>query len=163
LTNKITLVILGLIILIISGCLQSPKEKEMATPNATALPTAQITVVATSTPTPSITPKELPSNTLYVNAQILKPVFWGPGKYELKSLKVDIYNQARTSLLIKAQIISNDQVLEERSFVISGEGNSYQFTNDRQHYINSTNVTLRLLVQDYQPVEYRFIEVDILS
>ncbi len=117
-------------------------------------------------PTPTQTAatiKELPRNLIYVDARMESPAYWGPGNYSLDALQVQIYNQQNTPLAIKAQIVSGGQVLEEKSFSLDNEGSSYQFTNEKQHYINSTNVTLRLLIQGYQPVDYPFTVVSSLG
>jgi hypothetical protein len=105
-------------------------------------------------------PRELPSGALYVDARMKKPVYWAPEKYELVSLQVQIFNQQNSPLSITAQIVDSGQVLEETPFVLNGQGNSYSFTNQKTHFINNTNVTLRLLIQGYQPVEYNFQEVN---
>ncbi|MCX9025451.1 MAG: hypothetical protein OIN85_05075 [Candidatus Methanoperedens sp.] len=114
------------------------------------------------TNTISLTP-QLPPGALYVDARMTKPAYWGPEKYELSSLQVQIINQRNAPLSISAQIINGVQVLEEKTIILESEGSSYSFTNERTHFINNTNVTLRLLIQGYQPVEYNFIEVDSLS
>ena len=66
-------------------------------------------------------------------------------------------------LSIKAQIISGDQILEEKSFVLENQGSSIQYSNERNHFVNSTNVTLRLSTQGYPPIEYSFISVEQLN
>ncbi len=112
------------------------------------------------TPTQTVaTVKELPPNLIYVDARMESPAYWGPGNYSLDALEVKIYNQQNIPLAIKAQIVSGGQVLEEKSFSLDNEGSSYQFTNEKRHYINGTNVTLRLLIQGYQPVDYPFTVV----
>jgi len=167
--RRINFVILGIVILAVSGCLQPTKEKVQLQPTPTAVPatTVSATAVATTVPTPLITPApttmELPPGTLYVVARMLKPAYWGDSKYELTALKVTTTNQRNTRLSINAQIISDGQILEDNSFTLEGEGNSYQFTNQRNHYINSTNVTLRMQVNGYQPVDYNFEVVSSLS
>jgi len=127
-------------------------------------------IVATQgipTPVPSITsPKESLSTILYVTAQMKKLIDWTSGnekKYELDTMKVQIINQRNNPLSIKAQIISGDQLLEENSFVLENQGSSIQFTNERKHFVNSTNMTLRLLIRGYPPIEYPFITVDQLN
>lgn len=163
--SKLKFLIIGLVILLISGCLQTPEEKEQIkiTPNATAISLTNVT----EAPTPLITsvpaPKELPLDTLYVSARMLQPVYWDVGKYELTSLKVQVFNQQNKPLSIKAQIISGEQILEENSFILEKEGSSFAFTNEKTFDINNTNVTLRLLVQGYEPVEYKFKEVNSLG
>lgn len=165
--KRITFIILGIVILAVSGCVQSTKENVSVTPTpqvtsvpATAIPATPIpaTPAATASPTPQITPvpaiKELPPGTLYVRARMLTPSYWGNTKYELETLKVELYNQGNTPLDLKAQILNDGQTLEEKSFSLKGGGSSYQFTNERNYYINSTNVTLRLTAKGYQPVDY---------
>ncbi len=119
------------------------------------------------TPVPSITsPKEALSTALYVTARMKKLIDWTWGndiKYELDSLKVQIFNQQNNPLSIKAQILSGHQILEERSFVLEDHGSSIQFSNERNHFVNSSNITLRLLIQGYQPIEYPFTVVDQLN
>ncbi|MCZ7368876.1 MAG: hypothetical protein O8C66_00020 [Candidatus Methanoperedens sp.] len=66
-------------------------------------------------------------------------------------------------LSIRAQIVSDGQVLEEIPFVLENVGSNYQFTNQKKHFIKSTDVTLRLLIQGYNTVEYKFKIVDSLS
>ncbi len=165
--SRINFVILGIVILAVSGCLQPTKEKVPLQPTPTAVPTTTVpaTTIATTVPTPLITPteRELPPGTLYVVARMLKPAYWGDSKYELTALKVTTTNQRNTHLSINAQIISDGQILEDNSFTLEGEGNSYQFTNQRNHYINSTNVTLRMQVNGYQPVDYNFEVVNNLT
>ncbi len=167
LSAKIGFVILGIAILIISGCVQSPEKKEPVSTNisgtnmsnATPVPTIEIT-------TPKVTLpilKELPPNAIYVSARMLKPVDWGNGKLELVSMKIQIYNQRNTPLSIKAQIINDDRILEEKSFMLEGEGSNTGFTNEQGHFINSTNIKLRLLVQDYKPIEYDVVEAGSLT
>jgi hypothetical protein len=116
-----------------------------------------------ATPIPVTTPKELPQGALYVNARMIKPAYWEKEKYELRSLQVQIYNQQYAPVSITAQIVSGELILEEKTFLLKSEGSSYSYANDRVHFINNTNVTLRLLIQGYQPVEYKFREVGSLS
>jgi plastocyanin len=116
-----------------------------------------------ATPLPVTGPGELPPGTLYVDAQLKKPSYWGIENYSFDSLKVQIYNQGNMPLSIRAQIVSDGQVLEETSFVLENVGSNYQFTNQKKHFIKSTDVTLRLLIQGYNSVEYKFKIVDSLS
>ncbi len=78
-------------------------------------------------------------------------------------MKVEIFNQINDPVSIKALIMNNGQILEETSFTIGGAGGSYQFSNQKQHFINGTNVTLRLIVPDYQPVDYEVKETSNLD
>lgn len=129
--------------------------------NGTIIVEAQVTIPTTTLPVGA--PKELPSNTIYVDARMIKPAIWGIDKYELSGLQVQIINQRSAPLSITARIVNGGQVLEEKTFVLEREGSSYSFANERTHFINNTNVTLRLLIQGYQPVEYNFSEVNSLS
>ena len=53
-------------------------------------------------------------------------------------------NQQNDPLSIKAQITSGDQILEEKSFVLEKLGARVEFSNETNHFVNSTNVTLIL-------------------
>ncbi len=169
--RRVSFVIVGIMILAISGCLQSTKENASVTPTSGVTPVSttviSATPAATEIPTPQITPvpttKELPPGTLYVIARMLTPAYWGDKNYELRAFKVEIYNQGTAPLNIKAQVNSDGQTLEERSFSLNGGGSSYQFRNDRNHFINSTNVTLLLTVNGYQPANYTFESVGSLG
>ncbi len=119
---------------------------------------------ATSTPAPSVTtPVELPPSAIYVTARMKKLSNYSTGneiKYGLDTLKVNVMNQITIPLTIIAQIRSGDQILEEKTFTLEKQGSSVEFSNEKNHFINNTNVNLRLLVQGYPPIEYKFIEVD---
>jgi plastocyanin len=118
---------------------------------------------AIRTPAPSVTTlRELPSNALYVTARMQKLSNWSTPneiKYELDTLKVNVINQINIPLTIKAQILSGDQILEETTFTLDKQDSSVEFTNQDKHYINNTNVNLRLLIQGYPPIEYKSMEV----
>ncbi len=169
--RRIIFIILGIVILAISGCLQSTKENASVTPipgvtavTTTAIPaTPAITASPTLQVTPSPTTNKMPPGTLYVRARMLTPAYWGDNNYVLSALKVDVYSQVNIPLDVKAQIINNGQTLEEKSFSLQKDGSSYQFVNDKSHNISSTNVTLRLIVNSYQPVDYPFELVDNLG
>jgi plastocyanin len=126
-----------------------------------------VKIPATQTPAPSATPsRELPSTALYVTARMEKLTNWSTNnelKYELASFKVDVLNQINIPLTIKAQILSEDQILEETSFNLETQGSSVRFTNEKKHFINNTNVSLRLLTLGYPPIDYKFTEVDQLN
>ncbi len=124
--------------------------------------TITVGTMVEQTPLPT-TPPALPPNPVYVDAQILRPAFWSPGNYSFRTLKVQLFSQRSTPLSIKAQIVSDSKKKKKKSFVLESEGSSYQFTNERQHFINSTNVTLRLLISGYQPIDYPFKIVDRLG
>jgi hypothetical protein len=159
--NKvIVLAVLG--ILIISGCLEQPKEKEgRLAPSPTVTPTPIVTrtpePIMTPIPTPALI--ELPPDTLYVTVRMIKPAYWGPGRYELNSLKVEIYNQKEAPITIRAQILSGEQILEERVFSLERAGSSIAFVNEKPYFIQTPDVALRLLIQGYKPKEYKFTEV----
>ncbi len=169
---NIKYIFIGFILLILlSGCVQPQKEAPTpiptSAPTSGATPVTSPTVQITEAPTPQITPvptlKELPPGTFYVIARMLTPSYWGPGKYELVSVKAEVTNQRNTPYTINAQILSDQQVLEEKSFTLANEGSTYALINERNHFINSTNVTLRLLVQGYQPIDYNFVAVQSLT
>jgi len=114
-------------------------------------------------PAPSVTTLlELPSNALYVTARMEKLSNWSTGneiKYGLDSFKVDVINQADIPFTIKAQILSGDLILEERTFTLENQDSKIEFTNEKKYFINDTNVNLRLFIQGYPPIEYKFMEV----
>ena len=97
----------------------------------------------------------------------MKPMSnWSSGneiKYELNWLKVYILNQQNNPLSITTQIISGDQILEEKSFVLDKLESSIEFSNEKNHFVNSTNVTLRVLIKGYPPKDYPIITVDQLN
>jgi plastocyanin len=122
---------------------------------------------AIQTPAPSATtPSELPFNALYVTARMKKLSNWNTGneiKYELDTLKVKVINQINIPFTIKAQILSGDQILEEKTFTLEKKDSSVEFSNEKNHFINNTNVNLRLIIKGYPPIEYKFVEVDQLN
>lgn len=128
--------------------------------NGTVIVEIRSNIIPTSTSTEL---KELPSTSIFVETRMLKPVFWNPENYELRSLKIVVTNQIHEKLTIKSQILSDNQVLEEKLFTLESNGKSYQYANEKKHFINSTNVTLRLLIDGYLPKEYAFKIVDVLN
>jgi hypothetical protein len=122
---------------------------------------------ANQTPAPSVTTsKELPKNALYVIARMNKLSNWSTAnetKYQLGTLKVNVINQINIPLTIKAQIFSDDQILEEKTFTLQQEDSNVEFSNEQNHFINNRSVNLRLLIQGYLPIEYKFIEVNQLN
>ena len=126
-----------------------------------------VEIPATQTPSASVTPsRKLPFNALYVNVRMEKPTdcsTYNEIKYRLDSFKVDVLNQINIPLTIKAQTLSGDQILEETSFDLETEGSSFVFKNEKKHFINNTNVYLRLLIQGYPPIDYKFITVPQLN
>jgi len=157
--KKFIMIILWIAILSVSGCLQT-KEKEpnvtTAIPTITTPTTATPTAIQTSTAVSTPIPKELNPNTFYVVARIQEIFNWGNNKYEVRSWKAEITNQNNIPFTIKAQVLNNEQVLEERSFILEHDGSSYAFVNDKGHFINGTNLTLKLLIPGYQPLDYKF-------
>lgn len=122
---------------------------------------------ATKTLAPSVTtPSELPPSALYVTARMQKLSDYSTGneiKYRLETFRVSIMNQISIPLIIRAQVMSGDQILEEKTFTLEKQGSSVEYPNENKYFINNTNVNLRLLVQGYPPIEYKFIEVDQLN
>jgi plastocyanin len=122
---------------------------------------------AIQTPAPSVTKQvELPSTALYVTARMKKLSIWTTGnetQYKLDTFKVNVMNQINIPLTIKAQIMNGDQILEENTFTLEKQDSGIEFSNEKKHFINDTNVNLRLSVQGYPPIEYKFIEVDQLN
>ncbi|MCX9085283.1 MAG: hypothetical protein OIN87_10875 [Candidatus Methanoperedens sp.] len=118
-------------------------------------------------PVPTLTKQlELPSTALYVTVRMKKPIDWSSGseiKYELDALKAKIMNQIDIPLTIKAQILSGDQILEEKTFILEKQNSVNEFSNEKNHFINDTNINLRLFVNSYQPVDYKFVVVDQLN
>ncbi|MCZ7402177.1 MAG: hypothetical protein O8C61_08135 [Candidatus Methanoperedens sp.] len=113
-------------------------------------------------PTPSVTtPSELPPNALFVTARMEKLSNWSTGneiKYGLDAFKVNVLNQVTIPFTIKAQILSGDQVLEEKTFTLATQDSQVEFTNEKKYFVNNTNVTLRLVITGYPPIEYKFVE-----
>ncbi|VVB97408.1 Uncharacterised protein [uncultured archaeon] len=168
---KSTILIIILLAALFSGCVggpqatpapttqptnptPTPSETSITSPSATPLSEVTVSQTPVPTPTPPTTPREKPP--VYVDTQNIEPVYLEPGNYSLQGVTVSITNGQTNPLFITAQIVSNGQVLYEKSFVLNQMGSSYGFTDSAQHYITSTNVTLRLQVQGYQPADYIF-------
>lgn len=119
------------------------------------------------TPAPSFTTlRELPSNALYVTARMKKPSDWTAGnetKYRLDKLMVIVKSQINIPITIKSYILSGGLILEEKTFTLEKQGSSFEFSNDKNHFINNTKVNLSLQIQDFLPIEYKFVEVDQLN
>jgi hypothetical protein len=160
--SKSTILIIVLLALF-SGCVGGPQTTPAPTPQpTTATPSETATTSPSATPLSGVTTSQTPQATLrespplYVATQNIAPVFVEPGNYSLQGISAYITNEQTNPLFITAQIVSNGQVLYEKSFALDHMGSSYGFTDSEQHYITSTNVTLRLQVQGYQPAEYTF-------
>ena len=95
-------------------------------------------------------------NLLYVSSEMKTPSYWNEGRYELTNFKVKIINQQYSPISIKSQVISDNQILEEESFTLSKAASSYEFYNEKKHFMNNTDVILRLYVQSYKPIDYKF-------
>jgi len=93
---------------------------------------------------------------LYVSSEMKTPRYWGEGRYELTNFKVKIINQQNSPVSIKSQIISDNQILEEESFTLRKAASSYEFYNEKNYYINNTDLILRLYIQSYKPIDYNF-------
>ncbi len=93
---------------------------------------------------------------LYVSSEMMTPRYWGEGRYELTNFQVKIINQQNSPVSIKSQIISDHQVLEEESFTLRKAASNYVFYNKKQYFINNTDVILRLHIQSYKPIDYKF-------
>jgi PBP1b-binding outer membrane lipoprotein LpoB len=163
--SKSTILIIILLAALFSGCVGGPQTTPAPTPQpTTATPSETATTSPSATPLPEVTVSQTPtpqttqreSPPLYVATQNIAPVFVEPGNYSLQGISAYITNEQTNPLFITAQIVSNGQILYEKSFVLDHMGSSYGFTDSEQHYITSTNVTLRLQVQGYQPAEYTF-------
>jgi hypothetical protein len=167
----ILITIIGLAILL-SGCVGNqagtPTPTPIVTPTVTPTPTYTVTVTANptttatpivmvTTPTPIATAPML-NGALYVDARMKKPSNWGNGTYELTSLQATITDVINIPISIRAQIVSDGEILEENSFTLQS-GSSYNFANARSHIINSTNVSLWLLAEGYQPTEYKITKI----
>lgn len=187
-TEKFIIIILFLIFVALSGCINqdesklktlenevqnlkeqiSELEKQRFTPSPTTSQvesinlTSRIPADTYVMPTPSQTImqqdtlKELPKDIVYVSNEMKTLAQWGNGRYELKALRVTLISQHNSRLSIKSQIISGEEILEEQSLILEQSGSSYSFSNEKQHLINNTNVTLRLWIEDYEPIDYLF-------
>ncbi len=104
--------------------------------------------------TPQVQLKKFPQNSIFVTGRMEEPIDFGNGKYELETVKIKIINQQNNKLSLKAQIRSGEQVLEEKSIFLENDGSSIEYFNDQKHFIYNTNVTLRLFIQGYEPINY---------
>ncbi len=93
---------------------------------------------------------------LYVSNVMKTPRYWGEGRYELTNFQVRIINQQNSPVSIKSQIISDNQILEEETFTLAKAASNYVFHNKKQYFINNTDLILRLQIQSYEPIDYKF-------
>ncbi|MCZ7393465.1 MAG: hypothetical protein ABOK23_08165 [Candidatus Methanoperedens sp.] len=155
----ILITVIGLVILF-SGCVGQQGVTPTPAPTVTTTSTVTATPIATATPTVTVatpkptTPMGQLSGAIYVDARMKQPSIWGNGTYGLNSVQVQVSSLVNTPISIKAQIVSDGQILEEKSFTLQSVGSSYAFGNEKSHFINSTNVTLWMLAEGYQPSEY---------
>ncbi len=160
----ILITVIGLAILF-SGCVgkqagtPTPAPTETATPAASAAPTETVTPAASATPvvmatTPAPTAAPFLYGAVYVDARMRQPANMGNGTYELRSLQAKVTDVTNQPISIKAQITSDGQVLEEQSFTLQS-GSSFNLANQKPYFINSTNVSLLLMAEGYQPTEYK--------
>jgi PBP1b-binding outer membrane lipoprotein LpoB len=151
----------GLAILL-SGCVGKQAGAPMATTTATPMATVTATPMASTTATPSvmvttptpITKAPMISGALSVTARMQKPTSKGIGTYELRALSAIIVNQLGSPISIKAQLVSDGQILEEQSFTLQA-GSTSTYTNKGPYTINSTNVSLFISAEGYQTTEYK--------
>lgn len=159
----ILVTVIGLVILF-SGCVGKQGGTPSPTPIVTATPTVATSPTVTTTPTVTVatpkptvtTPIGMLSGAIYVDARMKQPSNLGNGTYELSSVQVQVSSLVNTPISIKAQFVSDGQIIEEKSFILQSVGSSYSFGIERPYVINSTNVTLRMLAEGYQPSEYIF-------
>ncbi len=159
----IMITFVGLAILL-SGCVEKQAGTPIVTPIATPIVTPIITPIATPTATPTVmvtTPTPISkapmiSGALSVNAHMLKPTYLANGTYELYTVSATIVNQIGSPISIKAQLVSNGQILEEQSFTLQA-GSTFTYTNKGPYTINSTNVSLFISAEGYQTTEYKIL------
>ena len=183
--NKPLIIILLFIIFIISsGCIDQDKskldsiekeikqlqeqinnsEKQRITPLSTSPQVVsnnlnngtQSDTTSISTPLPGSQEKEFPRYSLYVTNDMETPSEWGIGNYKIDAWKIKIMSQQNVPLSLKAQIRSGEQILEEYSITLESLGSSKEFTNQKRYIVNNTNFTLKVLIEGYAPLDYKF-------
>ncbi|MCZ7392308.1 MAG: hypothetical protein ABOK23_01010 [Candidatus Methanoperedens sp.] len=158
----ILITVIGLAILF-SGCV----GKQVGTPTSTPTITPTATYTETATPTTTATPIVMvttpqpiattPSVPLYgylsvdVRMRISNLL---NGTSELSVVQATITDLTNSPISLKAQIVSEGQILEEQSFTVQS-GSSYNYVNKGKYPIKSTNVSLWLFAEGYQPTEYK--------
>ncbi len=165
----IFITVVGLAILL-SGCVGQQAGTPTPAPTATATVTSTVTNTVTATPTITATPiitiatptptstAPMISGAVSVIARMKKPWLLGNGTYQLQSLQATISNTIGSPISIKAQIVSDGQILEEQSFALQS-GSLYTYSNKRYYTMNSTNVSLWLFAEGYQPTEYKITTI----
>ncbi len=161
----ILITVIGLAILF-SGCVGNQAGTPTPVPTETPAPTVSViaTLSGTATPTETATPvvttptptsaAPFLSGALYVDVRMKQPSNLLNGSYQLISLQASITNIINQPLSIKAQIVSDGQVLEEQSFTLQS-GSSTNFANSKSYIMKSANVSLWLMAEGYQPTEYK--------
>lgn len=161
---KKTIIVLLVVISLFSGCLgeekttikQTPVQTPVSIPITTPIVTQTPTIIDTMTPTAMPTLKELHSGVLYVHTDMEMPRYWSEDKYEIDYIGVEIRNQIDIPIAITAQVVNNGDILEEKSFTLERQGESYTFTNSRRYIVETANLTLRLMAPGYVQKEYPF-------
>jgi hypothetical protein len=157
--KSITLImVIGLAILF-SGCAgkhagtptPTPTVTTTATYTVTAIPTITATpIVMVTTPTPVATAPML-FGALTVDAHIESYGNYGSGLWSVRATIMDVTN---SPISLKAQLVSDGQIFEEQSFTVQS-GSSYDYVTQKGYPINSTNASLWLFAEGYQPTEYK--------
>ncbi len=178
-TRYILIILLFLIFVVFSGCISQDKsrieslekevqdlknqkeilEKQQIEPLTTSPNIASINVTNENNEINKIVEineTSIIQQYLYVSSEMKTPRYWGEGRYELISFQVKIINQQNFPVSIKSQIISDNQILEEESFTLRKAASSYVFHNKKQYFINNTDIILRLYIQSYEPIDYKF-------
>jgi hypothetical protein len=166
----ILIMVVGLAILL-SGCVGNQSGTPPSTPTVTPTATSTITVTPTITAPPTITATPtvittptpvsnapMISGAISVSVRMKRPTYLGNGTYQLRSLQASISNTIGSPISLKAQIVSDGQILEEQSFTLQ-IGSVYSYSNKGQYTINSTNVSLWVFAEGYQPSEYKVTEI----
>lgn len=109
-----------------------------------------------STPVPASQYKEFPRYSLYVTNDMETPIVWGTGSYQIDTWKIKIMNQQNEPLSLKAQVRSGEQIIEEYSFTLENLGSTKEFTNQKRYIVNNTNFTMKVLIEGYAPLDYKF-------
>ncbi len=163
--KSIILITVIWLVIVFSGCAgnqagtptPTPTLTPVVTPTATAMyrVTATPTITATpivmvTTPTPIATASML-FDALTVDAHILNYGNYGSGLWSVRATIMDVTN---SPISLKVQLVSDGQIFEEQSFTIQS-GGSYDYVTQKGYPINSTNASLWLFAEGYQPTEYK--------
>ncbi len=163
----ILLMVIGLAILF-SGCVGKQAGTPTPTPTITPItptvtPTATATYTVTATSTVTATPIVMTTtsapiatapmlyDSLTVDAHIENYGNYGSGLWSVRATIMDMTN---SDIALKAQLVSDGQIFEEQSFTVQS-GSSYDYVTLKGYPINSTNASLWLFAEGYQPTEYK--------